>query len=124
MDTKGEMSSANRLPQGADGKHVPGQNVGPELTERERPLPTAYDMKDVHRALRDFDDGDLKQIPILPIGSRLQQGATYVDLAADRPEEFKTTGGLTAEPGHYYVPKDKTPYELWNRLIGEEKPGQ
>lgn len=123
MDTKGEMSSAHRPQQSGDGTEL-GQNIGPGLTEREVPLPTAYDVKRIHRALDDFRDDDLKQIPILPVGSRLQQGATYLDLAADRPEEFKTTGGLTAEPGHYYVPKDRVPYEIWNRLIGEPKPGQ
>jgi hypothetical protein len=123
MDTKGEMSSAHRPQQSGHGTEL-GQNIGPGLTEREVPLPTAYDVKRIHRALDDFRDDDLKQIPILPVGSRLQQGATYLDLAADRPEEFKTTGGLTAEPGHYYVPKDRVPYEIWNRLIGEPKPGQ
>ncbi|HEY0971812.1 MAG TPA: hypothetical protein VGE02_12660 [Gemmatimonadales bacterium] len=123
MDTKGEMSAANKLQQSGDGTEL-GQNIGPGLTEREVPLPTAYDVKRIHRALDDFRDDDLKQIPILPVGSRLQQGATYLDLAADRPEEFKTTGAVTAAPGHYYVPKDRVPYEIWNRLIGEPKPGQ
>ena len=121
METKGEMSSARRTPQRTTGEHVPGQNVGPDVTEREAPLPTAYDVKEVHRALRAFADDDLKQIPILPDGTRLQQGATYVDLAAARPAEFKATGAITATPGHYYVPKDKTPYPIWNRLIGEAK---
>ncbi len=123
MDTRGEMTAASQPQQSGDGTEL-GQNIGPGLTEREVPLPTAYDVKRIHRALDDFRDDDLKQIPILPVGSRLQQGATYLDLAADRPEEFKTTGGLTAEPGHYYVPKDRVPYEIWNRLIGEPKPGQ
>ena len=124
MDTKGEMSSARRTPQRTTGDHVPGQNVGPDITEREAPLPTAYDVKEVHRALHEFTDDDLKQIPILPHGTRLQQGATYIDLAADHPEPFKSTGAITSVPGHYYVPKDKTPYTVWNRLIGEPKPGQ
>ena len=123
MDTKGEMSAANRPQQSDDGTEL-GQNIGPGLTEREVPLPTAYEVKRIHRALADFQDDDLKQIPILPVGSRLQQGATYIDLAADRPEEIETTGALTADPGHYYVPKDRVPHEIWNRLIGEPKPGQ
>jgi hypothetical protein len=31
---------------------------------------------------------------------------------------------MAALPGNAYVPKDRVPYEIWNRLIGEEKPGQ
>jgi hypothetical protein len=66
----------------------------------------------------------LKQVPVLPDGARLEQGATYVDLATARREEFTATGNMSAEPGHAYAPKDRVPYEIWNRLIGEEKPGQ
>jgi hypothetical protein len=54
----------------------------------------------------------------------LQQDATYVDLCAPSREEFTATGNMTAEPGHAYASKDRVPYEIWNRLIGEEKPGQ
>ena len=125
MDTRGEKSADTRLPQDERiAEHELGQNTGPGLTEREMPLPTAHEVKGVHRRLRDLPDDELKQIPILPVGARLQQGATYCDLAADRPEEFKSTGAVTVEPGHFYVPKDRVPYETWNRLIGEEKPGQ
>jgi hypothetical protein len=42
---------------------------------------TAYDVKEVHRLLRGFSDGDLKRIPVLPEGSGLEQRATYVDVA-------------------------------------------
>jgi hypothetical protein len=131
MDTRSEKSDATRLPQG-EQKHpdrwqqdlnpnrMAGQNVGP-ASDHEVELASAYDVKDVHRALQGFTDDELKQIPILPAGSRLQQGATYVDLAAARREEIRAGGGATAEAGHHYVPKDRVPYELWNRLIGEEK---
>ena len=104
--------------------HMAGQNIGPHAEERERDIPTAYELKDMHLVLKDFTDDDLKQIPVLPTGSRLQQGATYVDLADAARQEFKVNGGVTAEPGHYWVPKNRVPYPLWNRLIGEEKPGQ
>jgi hypothetical protein len=100
-----------------------GQNVGPGVTERELAIPTAYDVKELNRALAgDFTDDDLRQIPILPTGTPLEQGATYVDLAASPPEAFKTNAGRHAEAGHYYVPKNRTPYEIWNRLVGRERP--
>ena len=99
-----------------------GQNVGPDVVDRVRPIPTAYDAKQLHRALDDFTDDELKQIPILPVGERLQQGATYIDLAENRPSEFKSTGGAEARAGHFLVPKDRVPYEIWNRLVGKDRP--
>ncbi len=68
------------------------------------------------------DDDELKQVPLVPDGTRLQQGATYVDLSEESPREFTARGDMEAGPGHAYVPKDQVPYEIWNRLIGEEKP--
>ncbi len=135
MDTKGSKSASEPKPQqeqkhpdewqsDLNPSHMAGQNISPGGSEQERQIPTAYELKDVHRMLNGFGDDDLKQIPVLPAGTRLQQGATYVDLADAEREEFKASGGITAEPGHYYVAKNRVPYELWNRLIGEEKPGQ
>jgi hypothetical protein len=40
------------------------------------------------------------------------------------PQEFTARGDDEATPEHAYVPKDRVPYEVWNRLIGEPKPGQ
>jgi hypothetical protein len=34
----------------------------------------------VHERLKYFSDGELKQLRILPPGSRLEQGATYIDI--------------------------------------------
>ena len=66
----------------------------------------------------------LAGLPVLGAGDRLQQGATYVDLADQARSEFRATGDMRAEDGHAYAPKDRVPYEIWNRLIREEKPGQ
>ena len=72
----------------------------------------------VHRALEVFADDELKQIPILESGTRLRQGATYLDLGGD---EFTATGEMQVRPGQNVVPKDGVHYETWNKLIGEEK---
>ena len=109
MRTEGEKSDATRLPQ-ASQRH-------PEVR-------TAYDVKEIHRALRDFTDDELKQVTILGDGSRLEQGATYVDLADEQRQPIRATGGITVRQGQYWVPKARVPYILWNRLIGEPKPGQ
>ena len=89
--------------------------------ERELAITTAYELKDVNRSLAArFTDDDLKQIPVLREGAPLEQGATYLDLADARREAFKINGGHRAEAGHYYVPKNRTPYPIWNRLVERE----
>jgi hypothetical protein len=67
------------------------------------------------------DDDELEQVPVLPPGTRLEQGATYVDLTDPEPHAFTARGDATALPSNAYVPKDGIPAEIWNRLIREEK---
>jgi hypothetical protein len=55
---------------------------------------TAFHLRKRGYELRGLDDTDLKQVPVL------------------------------AEAGDAYAPKDRVPYEVWNRLMGEPKPGQ
>jgi hypothetical protein len=92
-----------------------GQNIGGAAEAREREARTAYDVKPVHRALDGFNDDELKQIPVLDPGTRLRQGATYLELGRG---EFTATGEMSVEPGQYVVPKDRVHYETWNRLTG------
>lgn len=94
------------------------ENHHPERTE----LPTAYDIKDLHRYLSNFNDADLKQIVVLPKGTRLEQGSTYVDLLDPDRRVFKAMGHQEADDTHYYAPKAEIPYPLWNRLIGVDNP--
>jgi hypothetical protein len=99
-----------------------GPDVGPPELRTETSAPTAYDVKEVHRLLQGFSDDELKRIPVLPEGSRLEQGATYVDLADPARREFTATGDIHVRPGAYYVPKHEVDYVLWNRLIGVTNP--
>ena len=106
--------------------HLAGQNVGlasEQASEkiRDEGPKTAFHLRRRGVDFAGVDDGELKQVPVLPEGARLQQGATYVDLCAGRRQEFTATGNMIADPGHGYAPKDRVPYEIWNRLIGEEK---
>jgi hypothetical protein len=103
--------------------HMAGQNVGePEPgTGRER---TAFHLRKAGLDLGRIDDEELKRVPVLGPGTRLQQGATYVDLKQQPPQEFTARADMEAQPGDAHVPKDRVLYEIWNRLIGEEKPGQ
>ena len=71
--------------------------------------------------LEDFSDDELKQIPILKPGTRLQQGATYINLNDPEREEFTGVGDMTVDSNSLIVPKDRVDYLIWNRLIGAEK---
>ncbi len=102
--------------------HMAGQNLGIQAGDRETGLRTAYDVKPLHRRLHEWNDSDLKEIPVLPQGQRLQQGATYLDLNDPERREFTATGEMSAGPDNCYVPKSEVSYPLWNRLRGIEDP--
>jgi hypothetical protein len=84
--------------------------------------PTAHEVKGAHRQFHGFSDDELKRIPILPAGTRLEQGAVYVDLQDEMLREFKATGDMQAGPSDWFVPKSEVDYQLWNRLIGIANP--
>lgn len=104
--------------------HLAGQNVGPPADELGSAHTTAFHLRKQGHAVGGLDDEELKQVPLVPVGSRLQQGATYVNLAGDSRREFTATAEITASSGDAYAPKDRVPYEIWNRLVGQPKPGQ
>lgn len=120
-----------------EGKHPPeyqhdlnpaanaGVNRGELAGHPENAWPTAYDEKDAHRLLRDtFDDDELRQIPVLPAGTRLKQDAVYVDLRDPSREEVHARGDMSAGEGQMLVPKAEVGYELYNRLRTNVTPGQ
>ncbi|MEO8285423.1 MAG: hypothetical protein ABI670_03190 [Chloroflexota bacterium] len=104
-------------PEGGAGMNV--GNVGPH-PEKSPNIRTAYDIKNLHRHLKGFTDDELKGIPVMPAGSRLEQGATYIDLRQPKPEEFTAMGNMEASGANYYVPKTEVDYDTWNRLIGND----
>jgi len=101
-----------------------GQNRGPESDAAEKSLATLYDLKDLHRRYSGLADDDLKQVPVLERGMRLQQGATYFDLNDVDRGEFTASGDMSAGPENAFVPKSEVDYELWNRLIGVREPAR
>jgi hypothetical protein len=78
---------------------------------------TAYDVKDVHEALKSFADDELKQIVVLPTGARLEAKATYVNLNAPRLGEFTAEGNEDVGERDRVVPKSEVDYELWGKLV-------
>lgn len=83
---------------------------------------TAYDVKDVHRRLRALPNDVLKQIPVLPEGTHLTPGATYLDLAALEKGEMIPDVGKRAGRDNRYVPKNEVDYQTWNVLLGVDNP--
>jgi len=101
-----------------------GMNEGVEGAHPEKAdgVRTAHDIKSLHNRLSEFTDAELKQIPVLPTGSRLEQNATYINLRRGDAEEFTARGDMVAEPDTWIVPKSEVDYQLWNRLIGVNNP--
>jgi hypothetical protein len=101
-----------------------GRNVGLEgpHPEKENDAPNAYEIKELHNLLEGYTADELKQIRVLPQGSRLEQGAKYIDLNDPERKEFTGMGGMEAGPNNWYVPKTEVDYQLWNRLIGVQNP--
>ena len=104
--------------------HMAGQNIGPPTDVGTAPERTAFHLRKAGLDLGRIDDEELKQVPVVGAGTRLEQGATYADLKQQPAQEFTARADMRALPGDAYAPKDRVPYEIWNRLIGEEKPGQ
>lgn len=99
-----------------------GVNYGMLGPHSERDGRTLYDYKDIQRQLQGLSNAELKRIPVMPEGSRLEQGATYVDLYDQNARPFTATANIAAGPDNLFVPKSDTDYTLWNRLIGVTNP--
>lgn len=95
--------------------NLAGENHGPQELSREYGL-SAYDIKDLYTKLADLTDDELRNIVIVPVGSRLEQGAKYIDLQHLELGEFVALANMVADEDHYYVAKKETDYVIWNRL--------
>lgn len=84
----------------------------------------ASDIKVLYGILPDFSTAELRELVIIPVGERLEQGAKYIDLMHLEKGEFVAMANMVVEEGYYYVPKDHTDYVLWNRLRGITTPAR
>ncbi len=102
-----------------------GEDHSPPAPEPGKEGRTLADMKAMYDKFPELSDADLKRIPVLPEGARLEQGATYLDAAEPVPAEFTNpSGDFVAGPNNLYVPKKDTDYLLWNKLLGVTNPGR
>lgn len=97
-----------------------GENHGADTAQNEKSAPSAYEFKELHDKFPQLDNADLKNIPILPAGTRLDQGATYLDLMNPDKGEYSAVANETVGEKDYIVPKTEVGYPLWNRLTGKE----
>ncbi len=82
----------------------------------------AVDNKEVQRTHPGLEEAELKRLPIVPEGTRLDQGSTYYDLKHTGRGEFTAMGAMTAGQDNWYVAKNEVDYLLWNRLTGVTEP--
>jgi hypothetical protein len=94
-----------------------GQNIGSNPVQSNPRARTAADIKILTERLSDFSMDELAQIPVVPVGVQLKQGAVYLDLREPAPVPFTATAGVMAGEHNYYTPKAEVPYEHWNRLV-------
>jgi hypothetical protein len=85
---------------------------------------SADKVKSLHTILAGMRDDELKSIIILPAGTRLEQGAKYIDLRHLEQGEFVATSSMVADDTNAYVPKKETDYLLWNHLSQVSTPAR
>lgn len=113
----------DRRPEGTDYQEMPGRNTAGAGDAPEGEGHTAFSVKEANREMSDrFTDDELKQIPIIPEGQRLAQGATYYNLRNPGGGAFTARGDESAGRDAWIVPKRAVEAQLWNRLTGVANP--
>lgn len=80
---------------------------------------TAADVKGLHTRLGQLTRDELRRIPLLNAGTRLQEGETYLDLTQLDTGEFIAGEGRVVQPGDEIVAKHELDYQLWDYLSGQ-----
>jgi len=92
-----------------------GANAGLRAEQRAIGL-RASDIKELYGILADLTADEMRNLVIVPLGERLEQGAKYIDLLHLEQGEQVAMADMLADEDHYYVSKKQTDYVLWNRL--------
>lgn len=85
----------------------------------EPPTMTARDSKQAQAILDNFSDDELRKVPILHQGSRLEAGAKYLKLARGARVEIQALGDEEVREDELIVPKKEIAFDLWNRLVSQ-----
>jgi hypothetical protein len=85
---------------------------------------TAKDVKELHDLLSEFRDDELDQIPVMPVGARLESKAAYINFREADAREFTAEGNEVVSEPDLVVPKAEVDYQFWNKLIGVKNPAR
>jgi hypothetical protein len=77
--------------------------------------------KSVVARLPQLTDDELARLPIVKAGTQLEQGGVYFDLNQPERGPFKALAGQEAGSGDRYIAKRDVDYELWNRLVEQDR---
>lgn len=105
-------------PDDLNPERMEGQNIGPSSKRNHlRCARTAADIDVLAGRLDEFTRDELAQIPIVPAGKKLEQGAVYLDMRIPAAVPFAATADIKVTEMNYYVPKAEISYQLWDRLV-------
>jgi len=82
---------------------------------------TAADDKDLSRRFSNLTRDELHRINLLPAGTRLQEGETYLDLRDLERGEFRAGPDEVVEPRQEIVAKHELDYQIWDYLSGQNE---
>jgi hypothetical protein len=80
-------------------------------------IPNIHDLKQLHKGLSNLPEEELDQIRVLPEGTKLETGVSYIDLKDIDKGEFVATDEMRAEPNNWYVAQKDIPLNLWYVLL-------
>ena len=106
----GEDFAADLAPQ------TSGQNAGHTVESQ-----SAVDDKRLHQRMPELGNEELARLRVLAPGTQLHQGSIYLDLNDLTRGPFQALGAQTAGADNRYVAKRDTDYNLWNRLVGDDR---
>lgn len=109
-----EEADHDLRPSGSDAQRF--GEIPPDRVAHER---TAADVKDLHRRFTNLTRDELRRINLLPAGTRLQEGETYLDLRDLERGEFRAGIGQVVEAGQEIVAKHELDYQIWDYLSGQ-----
>lgn len=109
-----EEADHDLRPSGADE-----QRFGEVPLDRMAHERTAADVKDLHRRLTRLTRDELRRINLLPAGTHLQAGETYLDLRQLDAGEFVAGMERTVEPDEEIVAKHELDYQMGDYLSGQ-----
>jgi hypothetical protein len=85
---------------------------------------TAADVNNLYPRLSQLTRDQLRSIPLLDAGTRLQEGKTYLDVRQLDKGEFFAGVGQVVRPGDEIVAKHQVDYQMWDSLSGQAEPSR